>query len=496
MLVLLSVGLFLTRAVRPADVPTVLIVYATKNGKPDSAYRSVTNYLANEFDKSGRVAPIVADITDPIYRQAIASGKIPSSTTMIEMLTIKAAVDAGRKLGAEYLFYILAAPVATNLTAEGTLYRQGRSVWKDRQTIGMSVGDRVDADGAALSLASTWSGKLFAGPFKDLSSKPLIPTPPPEPGVVAPPTVEGNPPPVVVPVDWQGPITAALKANDPWSAVVLSRSAVDADPTDLNRRKALCDTLMSVGQPQLAAAEAADVATWGTPPADWRLRAAKAYLAAGDSTKARAQLNEAVAREPDAPETRRLLAQIALVELEPLVAIEHLDVAIRRDANPDGYVLRAIARAMLGGLDGLISDWHQAKRMPKFDATARYKFAMPVLDRVTAADITETRDLLARCVVNRTAPANAETRDRLEKRVKARLAYLAETGVPVANTKSFDRFGLVQRVLVQSLQSVADFLDNGDTDTATEARIDLGEALKQLNTARELFAAENEAPVK
>jgi hypothetical protein len=207
-------------------------------------------------------------------------------------------------------------------------------------------------------------------------------------------------------------------------------------------------------------------------------------------------LNEAVAREPDAPETRRLLAQIALVELEPLVAIGHLDVAIRRDANPDGYVLRAIARAMLGGLDGLMSDWHQAKLMPKFDAAARYKFAMPVLDRVTAADITETRDLLAHCVVNRADPANAETRDRLEKRVKARLAYLSETGVPTVNTKSFDRFGLVQRVLVQSLQSVADYLENGDADTATEARIDLGEALKQLNTARELFAAENESPAK
>jgi hypothetical protein len=43
---------------------------------------------------------------------------------------------------------------------------------------------------------------------------------------------------------------------------------------------------------------------------------------------------------------------------------------------------------------------------------------------------------------------------------------------------------------------VADYLVNGEADTATEARIDLGEALKQLNTARELFIAENESPAK
>lgn len=481
---------------RPVQVPSIFIVYATKSGKPDASYRSVSNYLANECDKSGRVATIVADITDPIYRQALSSGKISGSMTSTMVLTLKEAQETSRKLGAEYLFYILAAPVATNLTAEGTLYRQGRSVWKDRQTIGMSVGDKVDADGAAMSLASTWSTKLFAGPLKELAAKPLIPTPPPEAGLVALPTAEGNPPPTSVAVDWQGPITAALKANDPWTATVLARAAVDAEPGDLARRKVLCDTLVTIGKPQLAAAEAADVATWGTPAPEWRVRAAKAYLAAGDSTKARAQLNEAVAREPDAPETRRLLGQISLVELEPVVAIEHLNAAILRDADPDGYVLRAIARAMLGGLDGLVSDWRQAKLTPKFDPSTRFKFALPLLDRVTAADITETRDLLARCVVNRADPANAETRDRLEKRVKARLAYLSETGVPLANTKSFDRFGLVQRVLVQSLQSVADYLVNGEADTATEARIDLGEALKQLNTARELFIAENESPAK
>ena len=479
-----------------AEVPSILIVYATKNGKADNAYSSVTSYLANECDKSGRVAPIVADITDPIYRDALATGKVTASPTSRVALTLSEAMDTSRKLGAEYLFYIVAAPVATNLTAEGTLYKQGRSIWKDRQTIGMSVGDKNDADGAALSLASTWSTKLFTGPLKDLTARPLIPTPPPEAGVVAPQTTEGNPPPVVVPVDWEGPISAALKANDAWTATVLARAAVDSKPDDLARRKVLCDTLVAIGKPQLAASEAADVATWGTPAAEWRVRSAKAYLAAGDSARARAQLNEAVAREPDAPETRRLLGQISLVELEPVVAIEHLDVAIHRDADPDGYVLRAIARAMLGGLDGLLSDWHQATLMPKFDAAARYRFAIPVLDRVTAADITETRDLLARCVVNRADPANSETRDRLEKRVKARLAYLAETGVPVANSKSFERFGLAQRVLVQSLQSVADYLENGDADTATEARIDLGESLKQLNTAREQFAAENDPTSK
>jgi hypothetical protein len=178
------------------------------------------------------------------------------------------------------------------------------------------------------------------------------------------------------------------------------------------------------------------------------------------------------------------------------VATEHLDVAIHRDDDPDGYVLRAVARAMMGGADGLVIDWKQAKRAPGFVPTARYGFAYSALDRITALDITQTKDLLARCVVNRGALQNAEDRDQLEKRVRARLAYLGETGVPDANKKSFERFSLAQRVLIQCLQSISDYLETGDSETATDARINLGEALKQVSAARDLYGAETAPPVR
>jgi len=495
MITALAVGL-ISVASWQAPVPGILIVYSEPPAKESSGYAAIANYMANELDKSGRVTSIVADVTDPIYRQAMIDGKVPE---LKGSLNERQSQDISQKLGATYLFYIKAAPAAGRLTAEGALVRAGRPLWKERQAIGMSVGQKNDVDGACMSLASTWTAKLLAGPLKALDPKPLVETPVADPGIVKPnvdPTTPVNPAVPVNPTAWKTPIDEAMAKNDQWGAVSLARAAVDLMPDQLDRRRTLVEVLGKVGRPLIAAEEAARVAGWAPMPAEWRVMAAKAYLSANEPAKAREQLNEAVAREPDAPETRRLLAEIAILEMQPLVATEHLDVAIHRDDDPDGYVLRAVARAMMGGADGLVIDWKQAKRAPGFVPTARYGFAYSALDRITALDITQTKDLLARCVVNRGALQNAEDRDQLEKRVRARLAYLGETGVPDANKKSFERFSLAQRVLIQCLQSISDYLETGDSETATDARINLGEALKQVSAARDLYGAETAPPVR
>jgi Tfp pilus assembly protein PilF len=492
MITALAVGL-ISVASWQTPVPGILIVYSEPPAKESSGYAAIANYMANELDKSGRVTSIVADVTDPIYRQAMIDGKVPE---LKGALSERQSQEISQKLGTTFLFYIKAAPTAGRLAAEGTLVKAGRPLWKERQTIGMSIGEKNDVDGASMSLASTWTSKLLAGPLKSLEPKPLVETPVADPGIVKPNLDPTPPVNVPNPTAWKAPIDEAMAKNDQWGAVSLARAAVDMMPDQLDRRRALIDVLVKVGRPVIAADEAARVAGWAPMPAEWRVLAAKAYLSANEPSKAREQLNEAVAREPDAPETRRLLAEIAILEMQPIVATEHLDVAIHRDDDPDGYVLRAVARAMIGGADGLVIDWKQAKRTPGFVSTARYGFAYTALDRVTVLDITQTKDLLARCVVSRLAPQNAEDRDQLEKRVRARLAYLGETGVPDSNKKSFERFSLAQRVLIQCLQSISEYLESGDAETATDARINLGEALKQVSSARDLYTAEMAPPVR
>ena len=75
------------------------------------------------------------------------------------------------------------------------------------------------------------------------------------------------------------------------------------------------------------------------------------------------------------------------------------------------------------------------------------------------------------------------------------MAAVLDGARPAAkHAESHDRRTLCVRLLGQSLADLAAFAKTGDDDAIVEARINLGEALKQLGQARASFAKEKETP--
>src|SRR5579862_4646556 len=92
-------------SVAAVAVPGMLIV-RLKPAKGQPSFESaIGDYLANEFQSDGRVAPIVWGLGDPVYRAAVQEGKIKTES---QTPALGEALDAARKLHAEY---VLAADI-------------------------------------------------------------------------------------------------------------------------------------------------------------------------------------------------------------------------------------------------------------------------------------------------------------------------------------------------------------------------------------------------
>lgn len=217
------------------------------------------------------------------------------------------------------------------------------------------------------------------------------------------------------------------------------------------------------------------------------MMAARAWIQAGRPKEAQDELNEAVAHAPDAPATRLLLAEVALADLNPERALPHLDAAIKAEPTPDAFYLRALCRAMLGGVDGLKLDLdemsHREPKAADADIDRRYRLAVSVFDRLNKRDGLEIRDLIQKAAIK---PKDAGLHDGLtavEQRLAARIAFMEMMATPATLQKTHDRWLLADKLLAESLVNVRSFIGGAD-DALTDARMNLGEGIKQADLAR------------
>jgi tetratricopeptide (TPR) repeat protein len=246
--------------------------------------------------------------------------------------------------------------------------------------------------------------------------------------------------------------------------------------------------------PAAAAAEARRTAL--LLPGDPRLRvlSARAWLRAGDGKAAREDLNEAIARDPNGVETRLLLAEINLQDGKPEAALEHVDSVIKNGSSADALFLRAVARAALGGAEGTAQDLAEIAKLepaPTNDVLARrYAVAARIVHDSTKSSLEDERSLMQRALVRRKDEAVKDELERLVRLARARTALLSGLIPPVTHRPSHERRLLAFRLIGQSLTDLAAFIEDGDEDTLSEARINLGEAIKHANGAAEDFAKE------
>ena len=491
-----------------AQNPRILIVQTRKKDEP--ALYSVDNFFAQQLDEDGKVISIVWGVTDPIFRAALVDGSLGS---VPDRPGIKEAEAAASKLRAEYLAILEVSPKSGQLQGRITVYRQGSQVFKDEQLFSIQMSGQLNGNASAKSLARTWASKLGASVWKSIPSKSKIQ--PPEIGGAQVTTAES---PVAVPVDNKAVVAQAdairkeaekeiealkrdstdktkpsidpaelssrialLQASRDQAVVAWYRDAVDAEPLDFDRRRLLIESIMLV-DPRDAAREARRSARLLTDHPELRVQAARAWLMVPDEAEAQSDLNEAISRDPEAVSVRLLLAEIGLLKLEADRALEHADKAVKKESNSETHFIRALCRALLGGLDGVKADFGVIGKSGT--TPSQNRLALRVLDKSLDESISALKTLIQKGIVKKSDEGVRDGVELLQRTIASRITLLEGLTIPVTTRALYDHLLLAHKLLAQSVIDLRGFLNAEGEDSLNESRINLGEAVRQLMESR------------
>lgn len=444
----------------------------------------VATSLGRELDEDGRVEPVVWSARDARFASLALSAdwRAPIAPDSLASL-----LEAGARFKATYVAFMSAARHQGQVIGQIQLFRDGKEVWRDGKTLTASVGGTTDWNVAADTLARTWAQLLFQGPFERLPKRPRVDTPAPDPG------------PRVIPE--RGPETAPptddallearrlIRQNLRTEAVLRLRAAIDARPFDLELRSAAAQIMLDADLANEAANEASRTAALAPEQAGLRLLAARAWLQAGEPAKARAELNEALARDATSVQARLIQGEVLAATgafeeaLTAFAAARDLGDAYEARIG-QGFALAMLqrgdqARSMLQGL----LDPGQATRESAFRRwTAR-------LDHEFDALATELTDI-QRLVRARRNDAALKTRAQAALERAGGFATFAAALEPLpAHKTSHGRRALAHQLLAQAAAETQAFVQ-GDADAGAECSITLSEATKQHASMRQQWELE------
>lgn len=525
-----ALGLGLCLAAAASAAPEVLIIQlrAPRDAK-EADNVAILSYIAQELDDEGRVVPIAWSLTDPVFRAAVDDGHIKRPPTYPSM---ELAFEIANKLRITYVLAVQVWKKDGSVLAKGALYKGGKILWKDpdlsaadmenrrkaleteaknaakagaqapqvdpdlmeSRLIEVTVGNAgFDLDGASRSLARTWTHLLGSGPFASHPAHPKAAPPVPvdegtKPAVVAPPP----PPPKADNRKLSEDSMRLMAAGQTDAAIAMLRDAVDSEPLDAERRRLLIQSLLAAQRPRQAAEQGRRAAELLPTQIEFRTLAAQAWLQAGDLDEANADLNEAVARDPEAVATRSLLGDVSLHRLKPEDAITHYEVVIGKAPSTDALCRRALAYALLGQKDKVAADlvlvaksgWGSA-------AGASFIFTSTIIDRSVLPLGDDARTLLQRARVKPDAPEVATDIAEMLQQAEALAAVVEAVPIPQKHQPSAEQRKLALKLLAQFLAELSAYVRTRDEDALTDATIDLGEAIKNAKAAQERFATES-----
>jgi tetratricopeptide (TPR) repeat protein len=484
-------------------------------------------------------APVVWSFTDPIFRAAVNDGIVRNAENVP---SLEQATEAAKKLRLDYVVFVRSYQYGNNILGRVQLFKASKLVWKDPEK-GMEIVDPnqkldpvdgIDKDGkptkvypkprliktedramsimgpnglnsedSAVSLVRTWVEYIKVGPFKGQAFQPKIMTPEPLPGTKPSPTAIAIVPKVKQAVDNKqllADLDAMVRGGQSISAILMLRDAVDAEPQNVERRIALVRTLLLVGQPELAAREARRAAHLLPERTELRAIAARAWMQAGREDEAMADLNEAVARDPNSVETRLLLGEVSLSKLQAKAALDHLDAVLKDKPTADSWFKRAICQTLLGKKDDATADLAKSKDLGlpagSQDVAVRYDFTLDVLDKSLLQMGNDLRALFSEAQVKRSDAGVKESFLANQALVGSWSGFLTNSSPPALHRSSHDRRLLALNLLVQSINDLGQYLTTNDEGLFTDARINMGEALKQFAAAQASYRNEMGGTVK
>lgn len=473
-------------------VPTLFIVQLVS---PESAEAPVdvpaASALAAHIDDDGRVFPIIWSLTDPIFRAAVDQGTLKN---LPERPDRDSALRAAQGLKAQYTLIFTARAREGHVEFEAWLFDGRRQVWTDKREL-VSSGTGNDLSNALDTVGRTYAMLLGAGPLKHLPQQRRIATP--EPGTGQRPNVSLDPGTLEDDAGKELMVEAVkqIKSGKFAVGINLLRDCVDLAPFDVVRRKALCNALLGV-QLNLEAAREARLASEIFPQdIELRVIAARGWLGAGNQTEALNDLNEAIARKPESPETRLLLGEVQLLRGRPDFALEHYDSVLSGQPSAEGFFQRAIAHLLLRDPESAQKDLaRRAELEPVVESdvqTARYLFVVRLAEPGASNLAERMRSLIQAARLDPGSQAVLAELRSLGELCERWNLLIDHSSPPAQHLRSHELRRLALKLLAKSLSEIQLHLNAPSGDALVEATIDLGECLSSFEEARTAFAREN-----
>jgi len=439
--------------------------------------------LANALREVGKVKPVVWSPDDPVVAEARRTGRLrdlPKNPNPGEVLRV------AEVLNTRYVAIVSVTHVGGLLDGTVDLYRDGRKVWSDTANTAIVRDGEIDKESTVLSVAQTWASKMNIEPFRELVGTPDDITP-------GPPLVRLHPTQDAPSGAFELGM-AALEAGRLVDAIVHLRDAVDSQPFDPVRRKALVEALRLAGHPYLAAEEGERAAEMMPNDAGLLSAAAAAWLAGGQVERAYNLVTRILARDEQNAPALCVLADLHVARLEFAAALEALDKALAVRADGETYFRRSQVHALNEDFPAAARDMSRAAEVGLSqeppDRLRRYRQLASVLDQVFESLALRTRNLLREA---RATPGEASLSNRallLVNSVRSFQTYLDQADVPDPHKRSHADRALAVNLLLQSALGIQRYVQDRSPETAADADLLQVEAMREHAVARQLFGTE------
>ncbi len=468
-----------------AERPRLLIVQG--KGLETDPPLNVTMDVAQFLDEQARVLAVIYGPIDPLFRAAQNEGLLKDAPTKPDL---EAAKKAARVLQADYLLWVDVEEKSERFLSVHKLYKGGKEIWASQSELSVKVKNQSDRINAIQSLGRTIATALEYEPLKELPS--LGKATPNEalPGQQPIKPVEGAVTAPRVPVDELVAQAERFVEEGNYRAALLTlREAVDTDPTSAKARVALIRLYSKMGRPALAMQTAMSAAGIVKDPG-MMVEVARAFAQGGKYNEARSLLNDALMLAPESEDIRIAMGELLMAEANPVQALDHFNAAAKSGKNASAFAMRALCRGLLGGTDGAKLDYSKAVELSAEAPKATYERAMSILDRALGGEGDLLRGLFQRGIVRRDS---VEVRDSLaaqERFAQATLAIIEGWDRASRYNASHDQRVLALNLLLQCVTEFRTYLGSGDEQDLVNARLTLGEALREMSEAKAGFEKE------
>lgn len=494
-------GCFLTAAAFAAPSQVLIVQRPDPHAPADALPMKMDMTVAEVFDKDGRVVPVVWSETDPLFRTYMDERKVFGPLVNPTDADI---AKTARAINAKYVFTLSATLIDDKLYPRAVLNQVGRggNLWTYGQgekeasfSVAVMVDNVPDWSATMRSVAQTINEQLIAGPWKDLTGRPI------EAGgdggdVTNPPVTneyaEGViPPPVVDAAASKAVMEQAQKYIDDGRtdmAILLLEDAIDLEPFEPKRRILLVELLSEQGLYEQAADEAQRAARLSVDNADLWLAAARCWMLSGKPDEARADIQEALARGADGFLAQRLMGDIRLLDGQLPQAIEHYQKAIAFEDRFQARIGLAIAQGLSGQKDAALKTLSEMKTPDGTMSPESYAFTVELIDLATRELSRRMSNVMPAL---RTKGKEALPRaEEVERQATSLAEILSQIPPPAVHAPSHNERVLAHKLLSQSTLEMIAFARTGNADYGDESVLNLAEATRILGNVRELYKAE------